>query len=98
MTDMFTLSAAIDPSVHTPEDSEAPSPSLFFDSNSGWIVWNAEGQGEELQLCWLPLDLRGFKVASHESMFVVASKFTQQLTIIDFSPMLNRLRKLRFTL
>jgi hypothetical protein len=75
----------------------APSPSLSFDKSTGWIIaehaTNAYGRNIT-HLCWLPVELRSEEFDTHESMIVVASDSSYQLTIIDFEPMLNMLRRL----
>jgi hypothetical protein len=75
----------------------SPLYSLSFDKTTGWIVAQDTGHNNEqkiTQLCWLPVELRGYKFDAHGSMFVIASDFNHQLTIIDFEPMLIMLRQL----
>jgi hypothetical protein len=66
---------------------------LTFDKESGWVSWNSstQTQGRTARLFWLPADLRGDAIASYEGIFAVASRWTDQPTIIDFTPMLNAL-------
>jgi hypothetical protein len=71
----------------------SPSGNLAFDKSNGWIMWKsyADLQERRSRLCWLPAELRGEQFASHEGMFVIASGSTNQLIIIDFTPMLKSL-------
>jgi hypothetical protein len=71
--------------------------SLSFNNTTGWIVIADTGLGPEpndIQLCWLPVEMRGPAFNSHQNMLVIASSFNHQLTIIDFEPMLAMLRAL----
>jgi hypothetical protein len=71
--------------------------SLSFNNKTGWIVITDADLGpgpNDIQLCWLPVEMRGRIFKSHQSMFVIASKLNHQLTIIDFEPMLAMLRGL----
>jgi hypothetical protein len=79
---------------------QALSGRLYFNNHTGWITWNsyALAQEEVTRLCWLPIELRGDISNSREGMFVIASKSTHQLTVIDFTPMLKRLYKAGFVL
>jgi hypothetical protein len=75
----------------------ASSHSLSFDLSTGWIIAHhaANAYGREItQLCWLPVQLRGWVFETHESMIVIASDSNFQLTIIDFESMLAMLRRL----
>jgi hypothetical protein len=74
-----------------------PSRLLSFDESTGWIIAQhaANDDGRNItQLGWLPVELRGRDFDTRDSMFVMASDSTYQLTIIDFEPMLNMLRRL----
>jgi hypothetical protein len=51
-----------------------------------------------IQLCWLPVELRGFVYNAHKSIFVMASAFDHQVVVIDFEPMLSMLRRLHVML
>jgi hypothetical protein len=75
------------------EKSKTPAGYLTFDQDSGWIRWISLTQSQDgnAMLCWLPVELRGDQFANYEGVFVVASRLTHQLTIIDFNPMLNGL-------
>jgi hypothetical protein len=69
--------------------------SLSFNVKTGWIVIadaNHSPGSNDIQLCWLPIEMRGTAFSSHQSMFVIASRFNYQLTIIDFKLMLAMLR------
>jgi hypothetical protein len=71
--------------------------SLSFNEKTGWIVLVDLDLGpgpNDIQLCWLPVEIRGDAFHSHQSMFVIASELNHQLTIIDFEPMLTMLRQL----
>jgi hypothetical protein len=76
--------------------ASSPTPSLSFDKSAGWIVVHTTGDHEQniIQLCWLPVELRGSAFDAHESMFAIASDSNHQLTIIDFNPMLTMLHQL----
>jgi hypothetical protein len=73
---------------------------LHLDQSNGWIVWspNVLTPEESIRLCFLPIGLRGKISASHESIFIVVSRLTHQLTVIDFAPMLESLCKKGFAL
>jgi hypothetical protein len=80
-----------------PQDQVISSRSLSFNSETGWIVLvdpDLDPGVNEIHLCWLPVEMRGYHFDSHRSMFVIASNFNYQLTIIDFEPMLTLLRQL----
>jgi hypothetical protein len=70
----------------------------MFDESSGWVSWKpfTQSRDHSTRLCWLPAELRGYMVASHEGVFALASRLTHQLTIIDFTPMLNSLYNMGF--
>jgi hypothetical protein len=74
-----------------------PSYSLSFDYSTGWIVaLHADNDyGQDItKLCWLPAELHGNRFYTHDSILVIPSELTHQLTIIDFEPMLTMLRQL----
>jgi hypothetical protein len=77
-----------------------PSGSFTFDDDSGWIKWESPPQSQHgsVMLCWLPAELRGNKIATYEGVFVMASRLTHELTIIDFTLMLNSLCYMGFIL
>jgi hypothetical protein len=81
-----------------PNRKRIPSGDLTFDQGSGWVSWKSptQSQDEGTRLCWLPAELRSNMFAFYEGVFAVASLLTQQLTIIDFTPMLNSLRDMEF--
>jgi hypothetical protein len=72
-----------------------PSGDLFFDMNTGWILWKSYAPAQEgnLKICWLPIELRGNVFTSLEGLFAIASSSTHQLTVIDFAPLLQSLYK-----
>jgi hypothetical protein len=70
---------------------------LSFNDETGWVVLVDPVLGlrpNHTHLCWLPVEMRGPAFNSHQSMFVIASNFNHQLTIIDFEPKLAMLRGL----
>jgi hypothetical protein len=74
-----------------------PSHSLSFTYSTGWIIAQhaANDYRQDItKLCWLPIELRGRNFYTHNSILVIPSELTHQLTIIDFKPMLTMLRQL----
>jgi hypothetical protein len=71
--------------------------SLSFDYSTGWIIAQhaANDYGQDItKLGWLPVELRGHDFYTRDSILVIPSELTHQLTIIDFEPMLTMLRRL----
>lgn len=67
----------------------------MFDKRSNWIVWKSLAQppkeASATKLCWLPAELRGDIYSNHKGKFAIASDLTHDLTIIDFTSMLDTL-------
>jgi hypothetical protein len=76
-----------------PELKRALSGRLYFELASGWVSWISAVQRKSFPLCWLPTDQRGVLFSSRGSSFFVASDATGRVTIIDFAPMLDILRR-----
>lgn len=81
-------------SADNPESLRLLAGHLHFSQRTGWISWYSGTQKKGLQLCWLPMDLRGHRFTSHESVMVIFSDLTYQPTIIDFMPMLEMFHRI----
>jgi hypothetical protein len=72
--------------------------SLYYDGGSGWIMARLQklaADQRNMNICWLPMELRGYSFATHnERVIVIGSATAHQVTIIDLGPMLDMLHKL----
>jgi hypothetical protein len=82
-----------DPIPLAQDEQQTPLGKLHLDASNGWITWQPYVHALEgnSRICWLPIELRGEILTSHEGVFAVLSGSTHQLTIIDFAPMLKSL-------
>jgi hypothetical protein len=63
---------------------------FVWDEATGWISWQTSQNALPLPLCWIPVERRGRKFASHGTTAVIGAH-QGIITILDFSDVIAML-------